>query len=125
MRSAGLRAPQAIALLVIALLTVAMSWFLLGLATTVLDIAPDGPACRYDVSGGSGPVRNDGREETAWGLMPTKQCAGSVGGVRVVDDSHADGLEVLAIPVGIAVGVAVWWTVRRRLLHRDAGADQS
>ena len=117
-KSTGLRAPQAFGMMVVALLSVVHTWWLIGEATTLQDIPPSGAACRYDVSGSVGPVVEDGREETVWGVMPTKRCVGSVGGVRVVDDSHADSVEFLAIPVGVAVGMAAWWFGRRQMLRR-------
>lgn len=120
MRPAGLGAAQAVGLLVVALLSVAATWFLAGLATTLPDIPPSGPACRYDVSGSVGPVMTDGREEVAWGLIPKKQCVGSVGGVRIVDDSHTENLRFFVVgPLGPVVGVAAWWVGRRRLLYRE------
>lgn len=103
-------------------LAVAATWFLIGFATTLSDIPPSGPTCRYDVSGGSGPIRTDGREEIVWGLLPAKQCVGSAYDVRIVDDSHAAAFQILALPLGLVVGSAVWWVGRRRLLRRDAGA---
>lgn len=36
------------------------------------------------------------------------------GGARIVDDSHARGFEILAIPNGIVVGVVVWWIGQQR-----------